>query len=84
MHRLTYRTNIEMRKQQKLELELDELKKKLQLTEETLNRQKTLTKLLYPAMATAEKSAISNRTQLIKLESSCNRLGAVVKGTEYK
>lgn len=84
LHRLTCRTNLETLKQQKLELDLEELKKKVKLAEEAVTRQKTLTKNYYPAMAAAEKSAIMNRSKLLKLESCCNQLGTVVQGTEYK
>lgn len=84
VHRLTSRTNLETRKQQKLEHDMNELRKKMQLTEESLTRQNNLMKNLYPAVAMAEKTAISTRTQLLKLETSCNRLGAIVQNDDYK
>lgn len=84
MYRLTSRTNLETRKQQKLEQDLNVLRKKMQLAEESLTRQNNLMKHLYPAVAMAEKTAITSRIQLLKLETSCNRLGAMVQSTDYK
>lgn len=84
LYRLTSRTNLETRKQQKLQQALDELRRQTKMIEEKLVQQKTLTQSLYPAMAAAEKAANSDRIAMQKLGNCCNRLGNIVNGAEYK
>lgn len=84
LHRLTCRAQLETRKQQKLELELEELRYKTKVAEEKLAQQKNLTQRLQPAIAASEKSVTVHRRNLMTLETCCNRLGAIVKGPEYK
>lgn len=84
MHRLSCRTNLETRKQQKLEQELEELREKVKTAESKLTQQKTLTQNLQPAVANTEKVLLSDRMMLLKLENYCNRLGSQVKGSSYK
>lgn len=84
MHRLSCRTNLETRKQQKLEQELEELREKVKTVESKLTQQKTLTQNLQPAVANTEKVLLSDRMMLLKLENYCNRLGSQVKGSSYK
>lgn len=84
LHRLTSRTNVETKKQQQLEQVLAELKQQAKIVEAQLTQQKTLTQRLYPAMAATEKTVTSDRILLHKLENCCNRLGNIVKGSDYK
>lgn len=84
LHRLTCRAQLETRKQQKLELELEELRKKTKAAEKELVQQKTLTLRIQPAIAASEKTVTTNRALLMKLESCCNRLGIIVNGPDYK
>lgn len=84
MHRLTCRTTIEVKKQQKLEQELDELREKMKSVETKLAQQKVLTQNLKPAIANTEKALLSNRTMLLKLENYCSRLGFQVKDSSSK
>lgn len=84
LHRLTSRTNLETRKQQKLEQALIELRRQTKIVEEKLTQQKTLTHSLYPAMVTAEKAVNTDRLLMQKLENCCNRLGNIVNGADYK
>lgn len=84
LHRLTCRTNLETKKQQKLEQVLDELRRQAKVVEVQLAQQKTLTKSLYPAIAATQKAITTDRTMLLKLENACNRLGNIVKGPDYK
>lgn len=84
LHRLTSRTNVETKKQQKLEQVLAELNRQARIVEGQLTQQKTLTKSLYPAMAATEKTVTSDRILMHKLENCCNRLGNIVKGSDYK
>lgn len=84
LHRLTCRTNLETKKQQKLEQVLEELRRQTKIAEEQLAQQKILTQSLYPVMAATEKTITSDRTMLLKLGNCCNRLGSIVKGPDYK
>lgn len=84
LHQLTSRTNVETKKQQKLELVLVDLKRQTQIVEAQLAQQKTVMQNLYPAMAAAEETVCSDRNLLHKLERCCNRLGNIVKGSDYK
>lgn len=84
MYRLTSRTNLETRKQQKLEQALDELRRQTKIIEEKFAQQKTITQSLYPAMAAAEKAASADRVTMQRLENCCNRLGNIVNGADYK
>lgn len=84
LHRLTSRTNLETRKQQKLEQALDELRRQTKIVEAQLAQQKASTQSLYPAMVAAEKAAHTDRIAMQKLENCCNRLGHIVNGANYK
>lgn len=84
LHQLTCRTNLESKKQQKLEHVLAELKRQTKIVEKQLTQQKTLTQTLYPEMTAAEKVVATNRAMHLKLENCCKRLGNIVKGPEFK
>lgn len=85
LHRLTSRTNLETKKQQKLQQSLDELRRQTKIAEEELLQQKLIiTQKLRPAILTAEKTANTNRIAMQKLENCCNRLGNIVNGADYK
>lgn len=84
LQRLTSRTNYEMKKQQRMELTLDELKRQTKIIEEQLAEQKILTKTLYPAIVTTEKAVTSDRTMLLKLQNCCNKMGNIDNGPDYK
>lgn len=84
LQRLTSRTHLETRKQQKLEQVIDDLRRQTKIAEDKLAQQKTLTQNLYPAMLTAEKAANTDRLAMQKLENCCNRLGNIVNGADYK
>lgn len=84
LHRLTIRTNSETKKQQQLEQKLAELQEQAKIVEGMLTQQKSLTQRLYPAMAATEKVVISDRNLLQKLKICCNRLGNIIKGSDYK
>lgn len=73
-----------MRKQQKFEQTLDELRRQTKIAEEKLIQQKTVTQSLYPAMLAAERAANIDRVAMQKLENCCNRLGNIVNGSDYK
>ncbi|XP_031630550.1 uncharacterized protein LOC116345385 [Contarinia nasturtii] len=84
LHRLTCRTHLETRKQQKLEDVLDNLRRQTILVEKKLTQQKTVTKSFYPSIAATEKAITADRSMMLKLESLCNRVGNIVNGPDYK
>lgn len=84
LHRLTCRTNFEVKKEKKLEEALDELKRKTKIVEEQLKQQKLLTKSLHPTILATEKTVTSDRTMLLKLQNCCNQLGKIDNGPDYK
>lgn len=84
LHRLTCRTSIETKKQQKLEQVLEELQRQAKIVAEKLVQQKSLTQRLQPAILATEKAIAADRIMFTKLENCCNRLGTIANGPDYK
>lgn len=84
MHRMLGRSNVELRKQRKLEQDVDELRQKLVLAERKVEHQKTFMRNMHPIVSGVQKSVLTDRGTLMKLRNYCNRVGTQVKGPNYK
>lgn len=78
------RSNLELKKQQKFEQELNEIRQKMKQCEHKLAYQQEFLSKLQPAIVAAERRVSADRAMFIKLRTCCNRLGAHVKGPSYK
>lgn len=78
------RSNLELKKQQKLEQELNEMRQKMKQCERKIAYQQEFLSKLQPAIIVAERKVSADRAMFLKLKSCCNRLGVHVKGPSYK
>lgn len=84
MHRILGRSNVELRKQRKLERDVDELRQKLAQAEHKVEHQKVFMRNMHPIVSGVQRVVLTDRVTMLKLKTHCNQLGVDIKGPSYK
>lgn len=71
-------------KQIHLEHEVADLRAKLHAMESQLDAQKKKSTEIFPVITQTHKRILQSRDKYIKLSKVCNKIGVVVKGTDYQ
>lgn len=84
MHKLVCQMQIDERKQNDLELEIEKLVRKLKLARSELAQQKLKTSKMFSTINDKQERAVNDLRTSIQLASQCVLIGRHVKGDNYK